>query len=91
MRHLHLDQGFVVGLVPFYVVDLRTSGVVGTNSTPPCSVSCVVFSSGALIPVYGEQPIVWAIAWIAWGFPWDPLGQQLSWMQPSPGTASFIW
>ncbi|KRX36461.1 hypothetical protein T09_5922 [Trichinella sp. T9] len=33
---------------------------------------------GIPLSVCGEQPIVLATAWVVWGFPWDPFGQQLN-------------
>jgi hypothetical protein len=30
--------------------------------------------------VCGEQPVVLATAWVVWGFPWYPFGQELNYI-----------
>lgn len=46
------------------------------------SMSCadVVFSNGALLSVCGEESITLVIAQVIFGFPWDPVGQELNYV-----------
>lgn len=62
---------------------VRVKAPVSTNSTFPCSVSCldVVFNNVVSLSLFRETPFVLESALVVRRFPWDPwdlLGQQLN-------------
>lgn len=61
-------------------LNVGVQALVDTRWMSPCSISCVSvgFNNGALLLLFGEQPIVLAAAYIAWGSPWAPFGQQFN-------------
>lgn len=58
---------------------LTSQGSTGSSRTSPCSVSYVdaVLRNRTLTPVWLEQPIALATAWVVCGFPCGPFGQYL--------------
>jgi hypothetical protein len=51
----------------------------------------IVFRNGTKLSVYKKASLSLSIRWVVWVFPWDSLGKQLKWIQPSPITGSLAW
>lgn len=50
-----------------------------------------VLGNGAQQSVYRDQHFVLATTWLVWRSPWDPLDQQLNWVQPRSSIESLSW